>query len=154
SPVVLAPQNGMEIQTFQVDQTAFRVIFFGEKQNLRDTRRYVPTLRQIAAGEMAIMKTTPTSHYDFFFDVDGRGGGLEHLNCCRIALGSESSPLRFAPFAAHEMFHLWNVKRIRPAVLGPFDYIHPPKTRNLWFAEGVTEYYAYIATRRAGLMTE
>ncbi len=100
------------------------------------------------------MGGTPYSRYAFLFDVNGQGGGLEHLNCCRIAIRSRGNLRRLAPLAAHEFFHLWNIKRIRPAVLGPFDYIRPPKTRNLWFAEGVTEYYAYIATRRAGLMSE
>jgi hypothetical protein len=59
-----------------------------------------------------------------------------------------------AAFAAHEFFHLWNVKRLRPVGLGPFDYIHPPRIRHLWFCEGVTDYYAGLTLRRAGLVSE
>ena len=55
---------------------------------------------------------------------------------------------------AHEFFHLWNVKRIRPDALGPFDYTKENYTKLLWVAEGITDYYAGIALRRAGLISE
>jgi len=52
---------------------------------------------------------------------------------------------------AHEFFHLWNVKRIRPAILGPFDYTHEQNTRNLYVSEGMTSYWAAIGLKRSGL---
>jgi len=55
---------------------------------------------------------------------------------------------------AHEFFHLWNVKRIRPDALGPFDYTKENYTKLLWVAEGFTDYYASVALRRAGLITD
>ncbi len=55
---------------------------------------------------------------------------------------------------AHEFFHLWNVKRIRPDALGPFDYTKENYTRLLWVAEGITDYYARLTLRRAGLISE
>jgi predicted metalloprotease with PDZ domain len=55
--------------------------------------------------------------------------------------------------ASHEYFHVWNVKRLRPVELGPFDYENEVHTKSLWIAEGVTEYYADLAVHRAGLMT-
>ena len=55
---------------------------------------------------------------------------------------------------AHEFFHLWNVKRIRPDALGPFDYTKENYTKLLWVAEGITDYYADIALRRAGLISD
>lgn len=151
SPVVIAAQGAVTTREFTLGKTAFRAVYFGQQDKIRDVDAYTPVLKKIAQAEIGIFGTMPTERYDFLFDVDGRGGGLEHLNCCRIALPSGAVPERYAPFIAHEFFHLWNVKRIRPQVLGPFDYIEPPRTRNLWFAEGVTEYYAHIATRRAGL---
>lgn len=54
---------------------------------------------------------------------------------------------------SHEYFHLWNVKRLRPVELGPFDYENEVYTRSLWLAEGVTSYYGPLALRRAGLST-
>jgi predicted metalloprotease with PDZ domain len=52
---------------------------------------------------------------------------------------------------AHEFFHLWNVKRIRPEILGPFDYSRPQHTRNLYVSEGMTSYYAALALVRSGV---
>jgi predicted metalloprotease with PDZ domain len=60
----------------------------------------------------------------------------------------------FLSLVAHEFFHLWNVKRIRPDALGPFDYTQENYTKVLWVAEGITDYYADLALRRAGLITE
>src|SRR5205807_2272699 len=126
----------------------------GQISAVREIDAYPEILRRVVEAEARIMGGLPAQDYTFFVDVGGRGGGLEHLNSCRIALPLEVSARDSAAFFAHEFFHLWNVKRIRPRSLGPFDYIHPPQTRNLWFAEGVTEYYAHVAVRRAGLASE
>ncbi|HKS96256.1 MAG TPA: PDZ domain-containing protein [Terriglobia bacterium] len=79
---------------------------------------------------------------------------MEHLNSTQIIVrGSlDDAGIREAEEdAAHEFFHLWNVKRLRPAALGPFDYTREDYTRSLWFAEGVTSYYAYVHLLRSGL---
>ena len=60
----------------------------------------------------------------------------------------------FLSLVAHEFFHVWNVKRIRPDALGPFDYINENYTKNLWVAEGLTSYYARLVLRRAGFISE
>src|SRR6185369_1728312 len=52
---------------------------------------------------------------------------------------------------AHEFFHVWNVKRLRPIELGPWDFTRPANTRGLWIAEGITNYYGHLMQRRAGL---
>ncbi|MGC8669443.1 MAG: M61 family metallopeptidase [Chthonomonadales bacterium] len=118
-----------------------------------DVDGFVPILRRIVEEENRLMGGPPYERYVFFFDVDGPGGGLEHLNSCRIAW-PRGAPWRImASMAAHEFFHLWNVKRIRPDVLGPFDYINPPRTPSLWFCEGVTSYYGDLSLCRAGLIT-
>ncbi|MGH7602302.1 MAG: PDZ domain-containing protein, partial [bacterium] len=84
------------------------------------------------------------------------GGGLEHLNSTTISLSApmlKENVAASASVTAHEFFHLWNVKRIRPKVLGPFDYSQPARTKALWFSEGVTSYYADLTQVRTGLVT-
>ena len=56
--------------------------------------------------------------------------------------------------AAHEFFHVWNVKRLRPLELGPWDFTRPANTRGLWIAEGITNYYGHLMQRRAGIWTD
>ena len=153
SPLVIADAQGMTVRQFEVDNVPHRAVFFHDPLPSPGPDAYLPMLKKVTQAENDIMGGPPYSRYDFLFDVGGSGGGLEHLNSSRMMLLPGESGTRVGPFVAHEFFHLWNVKRIRPAVLGPFDYVHPPKTRNLWFAEGVTEYYARVAVRRAGLVT-
>jgi predicted metalloprotease with PDZ domain len=79
------------------------------------------------------------------------GGGMEHANSTAIAVQSEGE---FLNVAAHEFFHLWNVKRIHPATLDPVDYAKEQYTRALWFAEGVTSTYAAYTLVRTGLWSK
>jgi predicted metalloprotease with PDZ domain len=98
----------------------------------------------------------PYRDYSFLF-VDGTGGGLEHLNSTTIGISAASvarDSLAHVDVTAHEYFHHWNVKRIRPVVLGPFDYQRVTRTRSLWLSEGVTDYFAGAIVRRAGLASE
>jgi predicted metalloprotease with PDZ domain len=76
-------------------------------------------------------------------------GGVEHASSTDIFLASGEGPSALGGMA-HEFFHLWNVKRIRSSVLGPFDYGHMPKTGALWWLEGVTDYYASLLPYRYG----
>jgi len=80
---------------------------------------------------------------------------MEHLNSTQIIVqGSVGGSTQEAlETAAHEFFHLWNVKRLRPAALGPFDYTHENYSRSLWFAEGITTYYGYLFLLQSGLWT-
>jgi len=154
SPLVAADGQGMVVEQFEVDRVPHKVVYFHNPPDEPAAAALVPPIKQIVQAENDIMGGPPYSRYDFLFDVGGGGGGLEHLNSARILFWRGANARSLRSLVSHEFFHLWNVKRIRPAVLGPFDYIHPPKTRNLWFAEGVTEYYAHIALRRANLYTE
>lgn len=81
-------------------------------------------------------------HFNVTDSVDG-AGGLEHLSSTTISLASGVGPGAFSVIS-HEFFHLWNVKRIRAKVLGPFDYTKLPETGTLWWMEGVTDYYAHL----------
>jgi predicted metalloprotease with PDZ domain len=101
----------------------------------------------------------PYEHYTFIIHLQpGLRGGLEHLNSttCQASpytFKPRRSYVKFLDLIAHEFFHLWNVKRIRPASLGPFDYQRENYTRALWFAEGFTDFYAQQLLRRAGLIS-
>jgi predicted metalloprotease with PDZ domain len=98
------------------------------------------------------MEDTPYPQYTFIVHFGktetGEGGGMEHANSTAISVRSDED---FANVAAHEFFHLWNVKRIRPATLDPVDYTKEQYTRALWFAEGVTSTYASYTLVRTGL---
>ena len=99
----------------------------------------------------------PYDNYLFILNTRG-GGGLEHLNSTALQWNkygfSGGGHTRFLGLVAHEFFHLWNVKRIRPDVLGPFDYENENYTRLLWVAEGATSYYENVLLQRAGLIDD
>ena len=114
---------------------------------------FVDMLQRISTTAIGIFGSAPYSDYTFIF-VGGRGGGLEHLNSTTIGVTTETlarNPRGAETVSAHEFFHAWNVKRIRPVELGPFDYEHEVRTVNLWWSEGVTDYYADVILARAGL---
>lgn len=100
----------------------------------------------------------PYSRYLFILHLtDQGGGGLEHRNSATIAfprdrLLTADGYERLLALFAHEFFHLWNVKRLRPENLGPFDYQHEVYTPLLWALEGITDYYAYQLLSRSGLV--
>jgi predicted metalloprotease with PDZ domain len=97
----------------------------------------------------------PYDHYSFLLLFRPGGGGLEHktstLSTVAVRPGAASWP--GIGLLSHEYFHLYNVKRLRPVELGPFDFEHPPRTGSLWIAEGVTSYYSNLLLERAGLRT-
>src|SRR5690606_18992325 len=102
----------------------------------------------------------PFTDYTFIYHVlPDAGGGLEHRNSTVIGVdpwmfNDDIGKRKFWSVTAHEFFHLWNVKRIRPAVLGPFDYDKEVHTTMLWFSEGFTSYYAALILSRSGLVDE
>jgi predicted metalloprotease with PDZ domain len=107
-------------------------------------------LSKICGYEIRLMEGAPFEHYTFLFHI-GRGvggGGMEHANSTAISVPSDDF---VAGVAAHEFFHLWNVKRIRPASLEPVDFTKEQYTRALWFAEGVTSTYGSYTLMRTGL---
>src|SRR6266446_7024274 len=87
----------------------------------------------------------------------GGGGGMEHAYSTAIEVNAQvlaDSPLAFADVTAHEFFHLWNVKRIRPQSLEPVDYTKENYSSALWFSEGVTNTVEDYILLRAGLLDE
>ncbi len=121
-----------------------------------DRAKFTGDLRKIVEAAAELMGEFPYRHYTFLIIGPG-GGGLEHANSTAVTLNPASltSPRgyqRWLSFIAHEYFHLFNVKTIRPIALGPFDYDRENYTNMLWFSEGVTVYYEYLLLNRAGLM--
>lgn len=112
-------------------------------------RRVESDLRKICQYEIKLMDGAPFERYTFILHIGkGAGGGMEHANSTAIGVPSDE----YLPgVAAHEFFHLWNVKRIRPASLEPVDYTKEQYTRALWFAEGVTSTYGAYTLVRSGI---
>jgi predicted metalloprotease with PDZ domain len=94
-------------------------------------------------------------HYFFLPAESNASGGLEHANSHVGIVGplGASSPTQLDGLLAHEFFHLWNVKRLRPAEMWPYDYSRENYTPSLWISEGFTNYYAGLTLLRAGLQT-
>lgn len=141
--------------TFDAQGKPHRFVITGEGnynlQNIaRDTAKIVEEAYKIF-GEL------PYTDYTFILNLRG-GGGLEHLNSTALQWNkfgfTGNRYTDFLALVAHEYFHLWNVKRIRPDALGPFDYENENYTRLLWVAEGGTAYYESLLVERAGLMTD
>jgi predicted metalloprotease with PDZ domain len=110
-------------------------------------------LRRICQYELKLMDGAPFERYTFILHVGkgAGGGGMEHANSAAIGVGSDEY---LSGVAAHEFFHLWNVKRIRPATLDPVDYSKEQYTRALWFAEGVTSTYGAYTLVRSGIWSK
>jgi predicted metalloprotease with PDZ domain len=112
-------------------------------------------LKRICEYELKLMGKAPYWRYTFVLHIGkaaaGAGGGMEHADSTAISVPSgESLP----GVAAHEFFHLWNVKRIRPITLYPVDYTKEQYTRALWFAEGVTSTYGSYTLERSGIWSK
>lgn len=142
--------------TFEVCGVPHRIAVCGEgnldeERLLEDTHSICRAAAEVFGGDH------PCRSYLFLFHVlEGAGGGLEHRDSCVCgfaphAFRPERSYLRQLTLISHEYFHLWNVKRIRPRELGPFDYGAENHTRLLWVSEGFTTYYQDLILRRAGL---
>jgi predicted metalloprotease with PDZ domain len=100
----------------------------------------------------------PYKKYVFLNLLTEASGGLEHRNSVclmtsRWATRTRRGYLGWLNLVSHEFFHVWNIKRLRPVELGPFDYENENYTRSLWISEGITDYYAPLTVRRAGLST-
>ena len=121
-----------------------------------DGARATRDLERIVTADEALWGGLPYDKYVFFNLLTGTSGGLEHRNsvmmmATRWSQGTRAGYLDWLSLASHEYFHLWNVKRLRPIELGPFDYEHEVYPRSLWVSEGLTDYYGDLQVHRAGL---
>lgn len=125
-----------------------------------DKERLKVDMAKIVAQGTAIYGENPNKHYTFIVhNFQSGGGGLEHMNSTvlgarRDAYSTDKGYEGFLQLVAHEYYHLWNVKRLRPVALGPFDYDNENYTTNLWVAEGFTAYYENKLMLRAGFIEE
>lgn len=153
-----SPVEAGNFQEYQYAQSGatYRVVVHADPADY-SSDRLLKSLKKITAVETEMMGGAPFGRYTFILHFPrGRGGGgMEHRNGTAISypagdLKSNWAGLEFT--LAHEFFHAWNVKRIRPQNLEPVDYIHGNDTRDLWFAEGVDSTYTWLFLLRAGLI--
>ncbi|MCG7854054.1 MAG: hypothetical protein MIO92_16175 [Methanosarcinaceae archaeon] len=122
-----------------------------------DRVQFTSELKRTVESASAVIGEFPYTHYTFLAVGPGQGG-IEHLNSTAFSFNGfnrESSRnfRRFLSFLAHEYFHVYNVKTIRPIDLGPFDYDRDNRTSMLWMSEGFTVYYQNLILRRSGFFT-
>ncbi len=149
--LVDAPVEAGKFEEFDLSDVSPRitVVIHGDSWRKKQVEE---DLTRICHYEIKLMGGSPFDHYTFIFHIGkaaaGAGGGMEHANSTAISVPSDE----YLPeVAAHEFFHLWNVKRIRPASLEPVDYAKEQYTRALWFAEGVTSTIGSYALVRCGI---
>ncbi len=124
-----------------------RVVVHGENWS---QKKIESDLSRICEYEIKLMDGAPFERYTFILHIGkgSGGGGMEHANSTAIGIPTDEY---LSGVAAHEFFHLWNVKRIRPATLEPVDFTKEQYTRALWFAEGVTSTYGAYTLVRSGI---
>ena len=145
-----------EIYDFKVDKTPHQFVIVGQgnyeiKPILKDTVTIISKFKEIF-GDLPYDKYVFITHL-----YDNQYGGLEHLNSCHIVYDrwqfkDRNKYIKFISLVAHEYFHTFNVKRIRPIELGPFNYQTEHYSKMLWLAEGVTSYYDEYILKRAGII--
>ena len=147
--------------TFTVDGKTYHVVVHSLGAEGGKRPALLRDLEKIVRTETAMWGPPEFESYTFLihFANDGHSNdGMEHLTSTEIiqpgALGEGTTYEETLDTAAHEFFHVWNVKRLRPAELGPWDFTRPANTRGLWIAEGITNYYGHLMQRRAGIWND
>ena len=120
------------------------------------TARFTDLIAKIVRTDSAIFGSLPYDKYLYFYHFarpeSNAGGALEHLNShVTMAASPATTPEQLIGTVAHEYFHLWNVKRIRPVEMWPYDYSREQETPQLWVSEGFTNYYGSLSELRAGI---
>ena len=155
SPIETGNQNIIE---FEINGIKHSIALCGkgnydEKVLIKDFKTIAEEEIKLFGGEIPYKSYTYIIHL-----VEQGGGGLEHLNSFvvqipRWAFTDKSLYKKFLGLVSHEFFHLWNVKRIRPEALGPFDYDNENHSKGLWVAEGWTSFYDNLILRRCNLIS-
>jgi predicted metalloprotease with PDZ domain len=150
-----------DVKEFTVDGKKHYLVNIGDIRNFDGTRA-AKDFETLVQAQRAMWGSLPYDKYvvlNITTILAGQpGGGLEHLNSTMLMVSPNATRTRPAyltwlELLSHEFFHVWNVKRLRPVELGPFDYEHEVYTRSLWIAEGITEYYSLLLLHRSGLST-
>ena len=143
------------VKTFEVDGKRHHLVLEGDP-SLFDADRAAADVKKIVEAGKGVMGRLDYPHYFFLNMVVETGGGLEHKNAfltmsSRYTTRTHRAYVNWLNLVGHEYFHNWNVKRLRPVELGPFDYETETYTKALWVAEGFTDYYGALLVARAGL---
>jgi predicted metalloprotease with PDZ domain len=152
SPIVAGNPS---VHEFEVNGSKHLLVDIGEL-GAWDGERAARELEKIVEENNRLWGSLPFRRY-LFLNVFRQGrGGLEHKDSTLLTANPSRTAIapgdfRWLSFVSHEYFHAFNVKRLRPVELGPFDYERPPRTRSLWISEGVTSYYGELLVTRAGL---
>ena len=152
SPVEVGKQK---LYDFEVLGKPHQLAIWGEGN--ANPEQIIADTKKIIATEAKLFNGLPYEQYLFLLHLSGSGyGGLEHKDSCtlnypRFGFRDRDKYNRFLQLVAHEFFHLWNVKRIRPKALETFDYEAENYTTSLWFCEGVTSYYDILIPLQAGI---
>ena len=156
TPTEIAPDWTEDI--FVVDGKKYHVVVHSLGPEGGKRAALVKDIEKIVRAEVAMWGAPEFEEYTFLihFAADNHSGdGMEHLTSTQIiepgALADAGMYEDTLGTVAHEFFHVWNVKRLRPQGLGPWDFTRPANTRGLWVAEGFTNYYGHLMMRRAGL---
>lgn len=158
-PTILSPT--LKTLHSRIDGTDFYFHFQGEFKGGKETEdAFQGNMGKLIAEEKAIFGGFPMQEYHFIYQLlpYNMGHAVEHKNSACFAMPntvgqSAQAIARLNSISAHEFFHLWNVKRIRPAAMWPYDYQKEAYTGLQWFTEGVTDYYTSLCLTRAGLYT-
>jgi len=143
------------VYKFEVDGIPHFLANEGER-GVWDGPRSAVDAEKLVRRHHGMWGSLPYRKYVFLNLLTEASGGLEHRNSVcmmtsRWATRTRKGYLKWLHLVSHEFFHVWNVKRLRPVELGPFDYENENYTRSLWIAEGITDYYGPLMVRRAGL---
>ena len=154
SPLLVG--NLEEFPSFTIKGVPHRFIAY--KPGEFDKVQFMNDLKKIVMTATNLIGDIPYKQYTFI-GIGPGAGGIEHLNSTTVSFNinnqnSQQNWLRTYFFLAHEYFHNYNVKRIRPIELGPFDYDNGSRTKMLWVSEGLSVYYENMIVKRAGLCTE
>ncbi|MBC7408817.1 MAG: M61 family metallopeptidase [Arcicella sp.] len=154
SPIEIGTQK---VLSFDLKGIPHKIAMYGDMK--MDEPKVTADFKKICETALTIVGEHPCKDYIFLIhNLAQGGGGLEHLNSttCQTSRSSYNDEKKYQSFMsliAHEYFHLWNIKRIRPKALGPFDYENENYTHLLWFSEGCTSFYQNYILRRANMMT-
>ncbi|MBV9879784.1 MAG: M61 family metallopeptidase [Gemmatirosa sp.] len=158
TPTEVAPGPNVTVDSFTVDGRRYRVmVHHNGPRPAGAQERFVRQVRDIVARENQVVAPPPLSTYTFLFNIGYQGGdGMEHLYSTQIAnpraWTDTAAMLPGISTASHEYFHTWNMKRLRAAPLGPFDYTEAQHQPGLWVGEGWTQYYGDVTLHRAGVI--
>ncbi|RFS14589.1 M61 family peptidase [Emticicia sp. C21] len=148
-----------KVLNFEIQNIPHAIAMYSNGPLEYNEDKVIDAYKRVTQAAATVVGEHPCKDYTFIIHhLPSIGGGLEHLNSttCQTSPLAYATDLGFKGFMgliAHEYFHLWNVKRIRPIALGPFDYDNENYTHMLWVAEGFTSFYQENILLRAGILT-